>query len=183
MHGEDVCGDAWFAQYRAEGLSAIVADGLGHGMYACDAATAAVTAFQSGTFGGPTDALEAIHSAIQHTRGAAATIVDVEAGRRSIRVAGVGNVAAAVALNGHVRQAVSQNGTLGHQARYFKEYTYPWEAGSLLIMHSDGLTAHWSFDKYPGLQARHPALIAGVLYRDFGRRRDDMTVLVAREIA
>jgi hypothetical protein len=27
---------------------------------------------------------------------------------------------------------------------------------------------------------RHPSLIAGVLYRDFSRRRDDVTVLVAR---
>ena len=32
----------------------------------------------------------------------------------------------------------------------------------------------------PGLIARDPALIAGVLYRDFQRGRDDVTVLVAR---
>ena len=34
---------------------------------------------------------------------------------------------------------------------------------------------------YPGLAQRPPALIAGVLYRDFSRRRDDVTVVVARE--
>jgi hypothetical protein len=27
----------------------------------------------------------------------------------------------------------------------------------------------------------HPSVIAGVLYRDFARRRDDVTVLVLRE--
>jgi len=32
---------------------------------------------------------------------------------------------------------------------------------------------------YLGLQARHPALIAGVLFRDFSRRRDDATVMIA----
>jgi hypothetical protein len=34
---------------------------------------------------------------------------------------------------------------------------------------------------YPGLQLRSPSLIAAVLYRDFSRRRDDVTVVVARE--
>jgi hypothetical protein len=50
-------------------------------------------------------------------------------------------------------------------------------------MHSDGLSAHWSLDSYPGLRARHPALIAATLYRDLARERDDVTVLVAREAA
>ena len=54
-----------------------------------------------------------------------------------------------------------------------------WNADSLLVMHSDGLATRWQLDKYPGLAMRHPALIAGVLYRDFSRGRDDVTVLVA----
>ena len=35
-------------------------------------------------------------------------------------------------------------------------------------------------DAYPSLIHHHPALIAGVLYRDFNRGRDDVTVLVYR---
>ncbi len=46
-------------------------------------------------------------------------------------------------------------------------------------MHSDGLATHWSFDRYPGLGQRHPGLVAGVLYRDHRRGRDDVTVLAA----
>ena len=48
-------------------------------------------------------------------------------------------------------------------------------------MHSDGLTAHWSLDGYPGLAERDPLMVAAVLYRDFRRVRDDATVLVLRE--
>ena len=48
-------------------------------------------------------------------------------------------------------------------------------------MHSDGLATQWQLDRYPGLAARHPSVIAGVLYRDFRRERDDVTVLVATE--
>ena len=51
---------------------------------------------------------------------------------------------------------------------------------ALLIMHSDGLKSHWSLDAYPGLLAQHPALVASVLYRDFCRGNDDVTVLAVR---
>jgi hypothetical protein len=50
----------------------------------------------------------------------------------------------------------------------------------VLVLHSDGLGSSWDFETYPGLIARDPALIAGVLYRDFTRGRDDVTVLAFR---
>jgi hypothetical protein len=46
-------------------------------------------------------------------------------------------------------------------------------------MHSDGLSARWILATYPGLFQRHSAVIAGVLYRDCSRDRDDATVVVA----
>jgi serine phosphatase RsbU (regulator of sigma subunit) len=72
------------------------------------------------------------------------------------------------------------NGTPGHNIRTIQQFSYPWEKGSTLIMHSDGLTSRWSFPQYSSLASRHPALIAGVLYRDFSRKHDDVTVLAAR---
>ena len=38
----------------------------------------------------------------------------------------------------------------------------------------------WSLDNYPGLQGRHPSVIAGVLYRDHDLGRDDISILVIR---
>jgi hypothetical protein len=76
---------------------------------------------------------------------------------------------------------VSHNGTIGHTVRKVQEFRYPWPPGALLVMHSDGLGTQWHVDRYPGLVARHPSLIAGTLYRDFRRERDDVTVLIARE--
>jgi len=46
------------------------------------------------------------------------------------------------------------------------------------VLRSDGLATHWSFEPYLGLIRRHPSLIGSVLYRDFCRGRDDVTVLV-----
>jgi hypothetical protein len=181
MAGEPVCGDIWDVQYRYDGAFTLLVDGLGHGAFAADAATAARSIFRSRPFNAPADALAAIHQGIRHTRGAAGAIADLRVRGRSISVAGVGNISTSVCGERQVRQAVSHNGTLGHEARYFKEYSYPWEVGALLVMHSDGLSSHWSLDPYPGLRSRHPALIAAVLYRDFSRHRDDVTVVVGRE--
>ena len=47
-------------------------------------------------------------------------------------------------------------------------------------MHTDGISARWSLDAYPGLVAHHPGLTAGVLYRDFARATDDATVVVLK---
>ena len=56
-----------------------------------------------------------------------------------MKFAGVGNISAAICRAGAVRHAVSLNGTLGHQAREFREYSYPWERDAIFVMHSDGL--------------------------------------------
>lgn len=179
--GETVSGDAWSVKYRTDGASLLVADGLGHGLHAADASQAAVASFMAKPFKEPSEGLERMHDAIRHTRGAAATIVDIRAAQRTMRMAGVGNVSTAISRPERTNQAVSHNGTLGHQARYFKDYGYPWDSQALLIMHSDGLATHWALESYPGLRLKHPSIIAATLYRDFTRGRDDVTVVVGRE--
>ena len=56
-------------------------------------------------------------------------------------------------------------------------------ANFAVVLHSDGLSSRWNLGTYPGLARRHPMLVAGVLYRDFGRRTDDAAVVVVREAA
>ena len=183
VHGESDCGDDWVFQDVARGARLTIADGLGHGTLAADAARAAIrtareTREQTAPF-----LLGRIHGALRSTRGAAVAVADIDSPGRVVRFAGVGNIAAAIVPEtGEIRRLVSNNGTAGHEVRKIQEFTYPWDSGSLLVMHSDGLQTHWSFDSYPGLTERHPSLIAGVLYRDYSRRRDDVTVVVAREV-
>ncbi|HEY7514969.1 MAG TPA: serine/threonine protein kinase, partial [Vicinamibacteria bacterium] len=79
-----------------------------------------------------------------------------------------------------IQHLVSMNGTLGHSVARVREFSHPWPVGGLVVLHSDGLLSRWSLDDYPGLFRRDPSLIAGVLYRDWSRGRDDVTVMVAR---
>ncbi len=178
--GERVCGDGWAVRHDAAGLSALVVDGLGHGPQAAEAAAAALGTFARQRYGAPSDALHAVHDGVRHTRGAAGAILEVNRDKGTAVFAGVGNISCVIMSRESARQTVSSNGTLGYQARSFRDYTYPWNTGAAFVMFSDGLTSHWSFDQYHGLGMRHPTVIAAVLYRDCSRQRDDVTVLVGR---
>jgi anti-sigma regulatory factor (Ser/Thr protein kinase) len=182
VRGEEECGDGWIFQESARTVRLIVADGLGHGPLAADAARAAIrTAREQPNEPAPA-LLERIHGALRATGGAAVAVAEIDSPAQILRFAGVGNITAAIVPgSGPVRHLVSHAGTAGHEVRRISEFTSPWSSRSLLLMHSDGLQTRWSFDSYPGLLERHPSLIAGVLYRDYARGRDDVTVVLVRE--
>jgi anti-sigma regulatory factor (Ser/Thr protein kinase) len=181
IKGEPVCGDAWAVTEDDGRAVLLVVDGLGHGAGAAEAATAAVRAFEQNATLAPELLLDRLHGALRSTRGAAAAIAEVDRRRGLVRFSGVGNIAATLVSDAGTRSLVSLHGTLGHDVRKLREFQYPWSRGVLLVMHSDGLVSHWTLNGYSGLATRHPALVAGVLYRDFQRGRDDTTVVVLRE--
>ena len=180
--GEEVCGDHWSAIAQRGQWQFLVADGLGHGPLASEAAMQAARLFRTTRNRTLSELLETIHQALRSTRGAAVAIADVDLGQQLVRFAGVGNVAGAVVSPGGTRNMVSLNGTAGVEMRKITEFSYPWPDDALLILHSDGLASHWNLDQYPGLFQRHPTVIAAVLYRDHDRGRDDVTVVVAKQV-
>jgi anti-sigma regulatory factor (Ser/Thr protein kinase) len=182
-YGEEVSGDGWLVIRRNGCVVTLVVDGLGHGPVAADARREAVRIFRGSLAPGPAKLVEAIHAGLRGTRGAAVAVAEVDPDRGCLRFCGLGNICAVVLANGEARHLVSHNGTAGHAARKIDEFTYPWPANAMLVQHTDGLTSHWALDAYPGLAARHPSLVAGVLYRDFKRGRDDVAVVVARGAA
>jgi hypothetical protein len=70
---------------------------------------------------------------------------------------------------------------VGHECRKTQAFSYPWSEGSVLVLYSDGLQTRWTLERYPALATRDPGLLAAVLYRDFSRGRDDVTVVAGRE--
>jgi anti-sigma regulatory factor (Ser/Thr protein kinase) len=180
LKGEVECGDDW-AIYRNGGVVKIIlADGLGHGVLAADASRAATSAFRRVPKSAPADMIDSVHRALHGTRGAAVAVASIES-RDRLLYAGLGNITGVVLGGAKPQFMVSHNGTAGHAARRVQEFEYALPRAGLLVMHSDGLTTSWSLDAYPGLSRRHPALIAGVLYRDASRGRDDVCVVVGKD--
>lgn len=178
MPGQDVCGDSWSVE--ANGTTTFfVADGLGHGQEASDASVEAVRLFHRFSGHRVPTLLEYVHGGLRATRGAAVSIARFDPATRQVLFAGIGNVAGALASDNGLRRMVSMAGTAGHNARKIQGFDYPFEGG-LIVLASDGVSTSWNFGRYPGIQSNHPALIAAVLYRDFGRKRDDATVLVGK---
>jgi len=180
--GETESGDAWALGRSGGRVVLIVADGLGHGPEAATASREAIRVFRKSLSLPPSDILAEIHAALRSTRGAAVAVAVLDPDQKGVRYAGVGNIAASIVSATGTRSMVSHNGTLGHEVRKIQEFQYDWPSGALVIMQSDGLQTHWRLDRYPGLAARDPALIAGILYRDFTRGRDDVTVLAVRQV-
>ncbi|HLS47127.1 MAG TPA: anti-sigma regulatory factor [Gemmatimonadales bacterium] len=181
--GETASGDGWAALTRPARTALLVVDGLGHGINAAAAADRARDHFSRNAARAPGEILSILHDALRATRGAAAAVASIDLKSRELRYAAVGNIAGRLLAAGRTRALISSNGIVGHQANRGREFTYPWTDDSMLVMHSDGIRNQWKPELYPGLLQRDAALLAGVLFRDFMRDRDDIVVLTCRHRA
>jgi anti-sigma regulatory factor (Ser/Thr protein kinase) len=177
--GETECGDIWRIAARAGSTAILVADGLGHGPLAATAARAAAAAFEKQPFEPPSESMQRLHQALSGGRGAAAACAVIDSSNSKLAYAGVGNICGSVVSAERSRGMVSHNGILGVHLMRKQQFEYPCTPEDRVVMHSDGMSARWSLKNYPGLFARHAAVIAGVLYRDHARPKDDVTVVVS----
>ncbi|MGC2659667.1 MAG: ATP-binding SpoIIE family protein phosphatase [Bryobacteraceae bacterium] len=177
---EDVSGDDWAVAQQDGIMTLIVADGLGHGVDASRASAEAIATFRQARDLTPLSVLRQIHGALRSTRGAAVAVARIDIEARAVRYAGIGNIAGVVSQTGRATFMVSHAGTAGYQMPRLQEFSYSVPEGAVIVMHSDGLTSTWNLDGYAGLRRAHPSVIAGVLYRDATRHRDDVCVVVAK---
>lgn len=182
LQGEEECGDGWGIRRFADSVVLMVVDGLGHGMLAAEAAREAEHILANAQADSPMNILQDIHDALRKTRGAAAAVARINEGKSLVSFAGVGNISASIVSPATSRSMASHNGTVGHHMPRIQEFTYPWNADSILVMHSDGLGSRWDLDRYPGIWSKHPSVVSAMLHRDFCRRRDDVTVLAAKTV-
>lgn len=180
-HGEEFCGDSWGVEQTDDISTVMLADGLGHGYDASLAALEAVRILHSHRDLPPGTLIDLTHRALLSLRGAAVSVARLDRARGKMVFSGLGNVAGQIyARAGRSQHLVSVSGTAGHQTARIREFSYPWPADGILVMHSDGLSTSTSLESRPALARCDPSLIAGVLYRDFSRGRDDATVVVAK---
>ena len=180
---ETVCGDSWCVEDRDASLRLMVADGLGHGPLAAEASLAAGRVFAESGSADAQDYMARAHSALRSTRGAAISVARGSVAERRVEFAGVGNVSGAiVGAQAHVAM-VTHGGTVGASLPRVQVFEYEWPEQALIVLHSDGIRTRWSLRDYPGIHARHPALVAAAIYKDFRRDNDDVTVLVAGRVS
>lgn len=178
--GEEVCGDGYAVRPFGNRLLLMLCDGAGHGPLAATASQRAVRTFCDAESGDPEVLLRRIDLALVGTRGGAVAVAEIDPGARTVRFAGVGNISGAVVADQHKRGMVCLPGIAGHQTRTIRTFDYPLPTGAVVVLHSDGLNDRWTAESCDGVLLRQPLLIAMVLMRTAGTRRDDASVLVAR---
>lgn len=180
IHSEAVSGDDWAYRQVDDQFDMVMIDGLGHGPAANKASSEGVEAFEMSLPTTPDVMLQLIHNRLRSTRGGAAFVVRVKSD--IVDYTGAGNIRAIIMSPEKTSNLLSQNGTAGVQIRTARLTTQTWNGSGYLILHSDGITGSWDLAAYPGIFRSHPALVAGIIYRDFCRGTDDATVAVMRKL-
>jgi len=190
---DTVSGDAFWYAEDGPRLWAAVIDGLGFGVPAAEAARLAVACLAQDLQEGvgaaaSTDADHALTVMMQncdarlhHTRGAALGLALFDMERGEGRYAGVGNVELRVLNANHHSHPVCLNGIVGAGLRKVRVEKFSYAPGSLILMHSDGLSSHFDLEasQYTGrpLEEIGEHLIAA------HSKKDDMTLLLMRQHA
>ncbi len=175
--GEVVCGDQ--AGFWTDGVctTIILADGLGHGPEAELAAKKAVeVAGSAPSCRGLEDVLNDVHANLAGTRGAAVTLVRVDAGTSQLEHVAVGNVEM-VALTTDAVRPITSAGVVGMRMRRPMVSTHRLHASDLLVLFTDGLTGRFALDRFRG---EEPQSIADALLVAHSREHDDASCVVVR---
>jgi hypothetical protein len=178
--GETVCGDGWAFAVEGERAALMVADGLGHGPDAAEAAAEALAVFQEEPLAAPRRMMERTHGRLRSTRGAAVTVLQVDSGAGTVRSTGAGNVVGRIVSGISDRTLLSQHGTAGVAMRTPEEVNNAWPPHALVVVFSDGIETRWKPELLAPVLGRDPAIAAAILVRDHCRGRDDATVAVLR---
>lgn len=178
--GEFVCGDNWSLVERDGRWLLLVADGLGHGPQAMEAADSAVMHLAERPDGTPSRILERMHQSLRATRGAAVALAEVDPDAGTLVYAGVGNIAGRVISGVGDRSLMSQHGTVGMQIRKLQDVPYDWPPHAVIVLHSDGFTTRWTLGDAADVLQHHPSVVAAWVARDQVRGRDDATLVVLK---
>lgn len=179
---ELVCGDSWSTVEDGRRISVVIADGLGHGIEASEASTKAIEIFRTLAFEDSTYLLERMHRGLKGTRGAAVSIITIDQVTNELCFSGLGNVVGVVDYGDSRRHLVPDSGTVGYEMRKPRQHKMNWSKNASVTLHSDGCSSNWNLNTYPELKTRCAALISAVIYRDFSRTYDDVTVVSIKNV-
>jgi serine phosphatase RsbU (regulator of sigma subunit) len=177
--GETVCGDAYAVIDQGSTIVVAVADGLGHGELAAVASRNAIAFVQANVHLTPMALVEACHAALRGTRGAVLAVVKIDRAGKTLTHAGLGNVETRIVGVAKTHYPVTVNGIAGQQARPFREASFPFYPGDLLIMHTDGISER--FITNTASRRLDPQTLANRIAQEHGNSLDDQLLLIVRD--
>lgn len=180
-NGETACGDGFYAKTTKDSVKMLLGDGLGHGVEAAAASTAAINAFKICPEESPMEMLRFIHSTVKKTRGLVATIATFHFKEKVWRICGVGNISTRIIGINHTKNYIAYNGIVGlNIPNSMNDQVLPYDKGQQIIMCSDGMKSRWDTLRHPGIFRHDLSVAAAILYKDFARHTDDFSIAIGK---
>jgi anti-sigma regulatory factor (Ser/Thr protein kinase) len=178
---EVVCGDGYRVRKTESVVMVFFGDGLGHGVHAKNAVDQAGDFFMECTEREPVDIIKQMHEHSRRTRGLVTSIAICNLKTNEWRICGVGNIFTRMYTGIQFKNYMPYNGTVGlNLPSSMNSSVFPCEKNQHLIMCSDGIQTRWDLAKYPAILKYDNSILAATLYKDFSRRNDDASVLIAK---
>jgi anti-sigma regulatory factor (Ser/Thr protein kinase) len=180
--GELVSGDGCYSFTGKDGtVKLLVADGLGHGAEANRAVREAIAAFKAFDSDSPAEILRHLHSALKKTRGMVGTVVFINPVSKTWKLCGIGNISTRLSGFQQSKNYSSYNGIIGHNIPHtLNDQELSQNEYQQIVLCSDGIRSRWEQAKLPDLHKQDLIVQAAALYKDFGRKTDDMSIIIGR---
>lgn len=182
LPGETVSGDLHLVGRSGDDVLIAVIDGLGHGGEATLAARKAADVL-AGQPGAPViELIRRCHDALRSTRGAAMTVVTVNARERTATAIGVGNVETVVVRARAGAQPARESvllrgGVVGYQLPHLQASVIPIAPGDVVVFATDGVREDFG-DRVTPTEPL-PQMVERILAQKF-RGTDDALVLACK---
>lgn len=179
LASETESGDACVTIPWSRGTLLVLADGLGHGPRAAEAAAAFITCVEASRELPLDDVFARSHRALCKTRGAVGTVARFDDARASLEFAGVGNVGTLL-LPADARaplHPIAEAGVLGSVFRNVRPQTFAFGVGDTLLMFSDGVRSRFDVERLRGIS---PQDAAELVVRTHAKGTDDAACGIAR---
>ena len=175
-----VNGDTFVIKQWGESALIGVIDGLGHGQFAYRAAQAARQYVERHYDQPLAEIFQGVTRTCRATRGVVMALARFDWRRATLTFASVGNVEARVFGSSEPMNFVFPRGILGLNARSPVVTQHRWELSNVMVLYSDGLSAHWRWSDFPHFAEASATVAAQELLRAFARDADDATVVVVK---
>ncbi|HEV7332508.1 MAG TPA: SpoIIE family protein phosphatase [Flavisolibacter sp.] len=175
--GEEECGDGFYYKQTKEHIKLFLGDGLGHGKEAAIAVQKAIEAFKLCPEESAVENLRYINQHVKRTRGLVATVAIFHIREQKWKICGVGNISTRFYGPSLSKSHSPYNGIVGlNMPNSMNDQEIDYERGQCVILCSDGIKSKWDILKFPGILRNDLSLLDAVLFKEYARNTDDMSI-------
>jgi len=176
---DDECGDTGLIQLWPSHCLLALVDALGHGREAAEVARQARQYLENNLTLAPGEMINGMHECLKGSRGAVASVCQLDLETGSMIYAGMGNVTTKI-LGVQYFSFVNRDGVIGYMMPRPMEAAAELRPGEVLVMLSDGVSSNFPPADLDYALRDSADFITSEIMSRYGKKDDDASCLVAR---